>query len=359
MRQLPVEYGGDFHLSDKASCDTVVEDSSERVFLRCGRDALRLVRNQLNESCDTIIMPSLCCQSMEQPFLEAGWNVRHYAVDESLRIDIDSLALIAKKNPNSAFLYLNYYGKRSISQEHILGLKEDFNLTVIKDSTHDIQSMQKMSDPLVDDYEIASIRKWVPIPDGAFAFSKKKLDVSTVDSSDEQHESIKLAAMQRKAQYLRGEDIAKSSFLDDFAHCRILLETDLSIRSMGFESRKILGEVDWPTVMAKREENASHLTQLLLLEGIDMKFCDLRIPLYLPVVFPNQRDEMQKELAMRNVYCPVLWPLSKEASRCSGYGSYFAEHMLAVPCDQRYTKTDMDYIAHVIAEVCKTRLKQR
>ena len=66
--------------------------------------------------------------------------------------------------------------------------------------------------------------------------------------------------------------------------------------------------------------------------------------LYFPILVKH-RDALQKKLAERNIYCPVIWPVPQEAQGICDVAEYTAEYMLALPCDQRYSVEDMVYIA--------------
>ncbi len=55
-------------------------------------------------------------------------------------------------------------------------------------------------------------------------------------------------------------------------------------------------------------------------------------------------------MAQRGVYCPVIWPEPEAARGACAVSRYVTEHMLALPCDQRYTPEDMDFIADTLIE---------
>ena len=72
-------------------------------------------------------------------------------------------------------------------------------------------------------------------------------------------------------------------------------------------------------------------------------------PFSLPILV-NKRDEMQKKLAQKGVYAPVLWPICDEARATCPVSATMADMMLSLPIDQRYDWDDIEDIARIIRE---------
>jgi hypothetical protein len=75
-------------------------------------------------------------------------------------------------------------------------------------------------------------------------------------------------------------------------------------------------------------------------------------PFSLPILVEN-RDEVQKKLAQRGVYAPVLWPISDEARRVCEVSAYVSDRMLSLPIDQRYNYDDIEDIASIVLSICR------
>jgi len=58
----------------------------------------------------------------------------------------------------------------------------------------------------------------------------------------------------------------------------------------------------------------------------------------------NLRQQLQRE----KIYIPVLWPNVKENIYNSDVEYQLADNILPLPCDQRYTTEDMDYMIEKI-----------
>ena len=73
-------------------------------------------------------------------------------------------------------------------------------------------------------------------------------------------------------------------------------------------------------------------------------------PLYFPI-YAKDREDLQKFLAQRCIYAPLLWPIGEENEpHLSETEHYIYEHILALPMDQRYDRSDMKRIANVLMQ---------
>ena len=73
-------------------------------------------------------------------------------------------------------------------------------------------------------------------------------------------------------------------------------------------------------------------------------------PLYIPI-FVENRTDVQTYLRGHNIFAPVLWPIPKEVEQDINKDvSYIYEHLLAIPCDQRYSLDDMRKIVESFYE---------
>lgn len=72
--------------------------------------------------------------------------------------------------------------------------------------------------------------------------------------------------------------------------------------------------------------------------------------LYFPVLVKAQ-SIVQKKLAEKGIYAPVIWPLPKLAEGVCEIADDVAAHMLGIPCDHRYTDEEILQVIHIIKEV--------
>ena len=122
---------------------------------------------------------------------------------------------------------------------------------------------------------------------------------------------------------------------------------------MTTEYDALLRRVDFTTLLAKRRANVARLRErLAAIDGTRLRFLSghpEESTLYFPV-YLETRGDIQRAMAQRGVYCPVIWPEPETAHGVCEVSRYVTEHMLALPCDQRYTLEDMDFIAGTLIE---------
>ena len=122
---------------------------------------------------------------------------------------------------------------------------------------------------------------------------------------------------------------------------------------MSAEYEALLRQIDFPALLAKRRANVARLKKrLAALDGTRLRFLSEHpeeSTLYFPVYIEN-RGGIQRAVAQHGVYCPVIWPEPEAARGVCEVSRYVTEHMLALPCDQRYTPEDMDFIADTLTE---------
>jgi hypothetical protein len=70
-------------------------------------------------------------------------------------------------------------------------------------------------------------------------------------------------------------------------------------------------------------------------------------PLYF-TLYVKERARLQKLLSLNSIYAPVLWPVEDERVLITEDIKFIFNHLLAIPCDQRYDQDDMQRVAEVI-----------
>ena len=66
------------------------------------------------------------------------------------------------------------------------------------------------------------------------------------------------------------------------------------------------------------------------------------------VIYVNNRAVLQRQLAQDAIYAPVIWPVEDERVLVDDEVRSIYEHLLAIPCDQRYDETDMQRVVEII-----------
>ena len=364
------EFGSEFDLD--SNNDFIVSGINQPFFegvnfFRSGRDALKAIAVKYKGFNKRILLPALCCESMVNPFQENGYEVSYFKLNPDLSANTQDI--FSKLQSADVFLYMNYFGIQSLTDGILQLIRERFHAIVIEDTTHDILSPR--CNEFIPDYIIGSIRKWVAIPDGGLLFSKDQFEVF-VKEEDAFFSDIRTEALKNKSLYLKSGNLQlKELFRSQLVEANEYLSNDKSVIGMSPRSAKIMERMDFKKIAKVRHENF-----LVLAEGlkdmVGIKQLGLIVSkvtgnsidnapgkvsntgpnstiLYYPIIV-DSRDKLQKTLADSGIYCPVIWPLPKNAVSVCEVSDYISNHMLALPCDQRYGTSE---IGQIIASLKK------
>lgn len=319
----------------------------DAICLRSGRDALKAIAREFSPT--TVLIPALSCESMISPFELYGHKVCFYRLNSDYEIDKQDLeSKIPKKE--ALFLYMNYFGVESISDEALRNLQEKYkNLYFIEDRTHDL--LTERSSTFVPDFTLASLRKWINIPDGGLLWTKKPLK-SNLFEENLTFSQTRLKAEKMRNEFFRSGDIAlKKEYRKIFSSVSKLLDDGMVPVKMSKYSLEIIKATDWSKIKNVRKQNAQELIDAL--NSLPVGLIQSRSGLSdLYVAFTtNNRDEIQTKLSSKGIYNTIIWPLSKEQIEICDVAAATHNTMLAAPCDQRYTVSDMKFIGDEIARV--------
>lgn len=316
--------------------------------LRTGRDALKVVAREFANS--TVLIPALACDSMITPFEKYNHEVKYYKLNRDYSIDVEYLSsLILDKVSPILFLYMDYFGNKSLNDSQLNELKINFpNLVFIEDRTHNL--FVENRNQFKADFTIASLRKWVNIPDGGLLWTDRKL------MNKEFSEDLSFFESRLKAQCLRneffktGDELTKKTYRKVFSTITDSVDEDLLPGLMSQYSRELLKQVDFNLINEIRKKNASILISEL--NGFDFVQKKTGLGDVYVAIFINNRDEIQRKLASKGIFCTIIWPLSDEQKEICRIAKYTEEHILTIYCDQRYTSEDMKYVAKCIRRIC-------
>ena len=315
--------------------------------LRSGRDTLKAIAREY-EPC-VALLPALACDSMVHPFELYGHKIQYYLFNEDYSIDLDSLKT---GEGIQLFLYMDYFGRPAIKDVELEKLRKQGNIVFIEDRTHNLLVERKYT--FQPDYIIASLRKWLPIPDGGLLWG----EISKPLANDTTFCTTRLKAQCMRHEFLSsGDETIKTEYRKIFSTVSELMDED-EPSAMSAYAHSLAKQTDWDWVKRIRRQNSEELISILSTSPY-IRFIQ-NIPglsdLYVPFTVPN-RDEVQRRLSAEGIFNTIIWPLMDEQKEACKVAKYTEENMLAAPCDQRYTVEDMKIIGaeivRVIADVNK------
>jgi len=329
----------------------------DQCLLLSGRTAIDYVLDDISLDIKCVYMPSYCCDSMLQPFLERDIRVDFYEVvfnDKNIEYIIDY------EKPCDIFFATSYFGFSSTVMDSEIKVMKNRGVIVIEDITHRLLSNEMRCKEA--DYCIASIRKWFAVPSGGVAikqkgsFSKKQLKTPSKIIE------TKIKAMKQKASYIFNskEDNPipyniKEEYLDLYAKFNTELRFEYHDMEIDELSKKLIRVLDVGEVREQRCQNAFFLYNALknnqfIKPVIDTFDLTRDCPLFYPIRVKSEvRAELRKYLTINEIYCPIHWPIPNSSSLNDRTKKIYEEE-LSLVCDQRYNIDDMARVVNKIEE---------
>lgn len=328
--------GSDFAYPD----DDVRRSSTSNVasigqLVRSGRQGLALTARALSHR-RRVCLPEFHCESMVEPFVLEGYDLRFYTLDDDLWPDPDGLLEL----DDAVILVAPYFGREVpgvvLAAVEVLAGRESTSLVV--DETHSL-----FDKPLPADVRVASLRKLLPLGEGGRVTG---LDgFGTLASTRSQGYEKREEAMRLRASGTQHFDESRALF-----H---VAEEELEghAEPQGADPRmvELLRSLNLETMAARRRANAQRLASGLAEAGLGTVITPLTgygrgaTPAYLTCITPRPR-ELQASLAERQIYCPVHWPES-------GYGApgRWRSDLISFPVDHRYGSADMSRVVDEVS----------
>lgn len=342
------EIGSIFPLSDLMLVEAEskqVPFKEDRIYYSLCREALFDIAKALDVSNKTVLIPAYTCQTVITPFEEAGWHCEYYSITRDLRIEEQSVLTLIENHHPSLLVVHPYFGMD-------LNEKETALLTRIKDKGIDIvldltQCLFSTKQYPFATFIVASYRKWMPIPDGGYLknFSKDVI-ISQPENENEEFTDREIAAMYLRGQYFgNGEQRTKSISIRLSKAADAIAESNIAPLRMSHVSYNLLNEQDVESNKQKRFANFSYLNDNVQEGERITKVCKningvTTAPLYF-TIYVKDRPALQRVLAQDAIYAPVIWPVEDERVLVDDEVRYIYDHLLAIPCDQRYDEMDM------------------
>ncbi len=283
------------------------------------------------KSVKTILFPDFYCPSMIIPMKMARKKIINYKINRKF-IAVKS-NLIKNINKCDAVFITDYFGQRDFK---LYEIARKFKKVIIIDRTHSL-----LSDFCENgDYEILSLRKIFPVPDGGMIISRNKLAIS-------QNRPIEKAYMEKSySKILRYiyEKVDNSSMIEDYyVEFSQSSENKLLISNKNISplSLHIVNHYNIDKAKKNRIRNYMHLLKKLS-ENENINIAMDRMPL-IPQSMPiyiKRRNRIKTILHKHSIYIPILWRSKKS----------FSNELLNITIDDEYSIKDMNKICKVLKD---------
>ena len=275
-----------------------------------------------------VLVPRFTCATVWEPLGRIGLPGVPYGVALSLEPLLPEDA-----GEDDVLLLTDYFG---VSGEMVMRVASSFPGLVVVDATMALFSRYGgMRLPAAKWASFYSLRKFAGVPDGGVAVASFEIPLPEAVASSEH----------RVEPLLRRRDGGAWAALAAGEAAEAELSAPAS--RMSRLTRRLVQQVDWESIDARRRENYAQLhaalgpiNRLTLPETLPHgPFC---YPLLSGI--PGLRDD----LIDRGVALPLLWPEVIENCPAESSENELARSLLPLPLDHRYSSKEMDWLIHLI-----------
>lgn len=306
---LELSYGSEYH--------------KDAIRLNTGRNCLEYILRARGYK--KVYLPYYTCAVVLEPFVKLGVEYEFYHIDINLEIR-DKFTLKA----DEALLYVNYYG---LKQRYVESLAAKVGERLIVDNT---QAFFAQPVKGIDSYY--TCRKFFGVPDGAYLYTDKLLDVEL-----EQDQSYS-----RFMSLTKRIDLGAEAGYTDFRELSKTL-VGQPIKKMSNLTQRMMRGINYAVVAKQRRENYVQLHRdLVSSNSLDLPLEDDSVPMvypYLPSI-----NGIREKLIENKIFVARYWPNVLEWATKDDIDYLLAYQMQPLPIDQRYCLGDMERIVRCIKE---------
>lgn len=323
------------------------------VWLSTGRSsisfAIKTIEERNPQLKRTAVLPPFTCHTVIEPFLNNGYEVVHYPVNEKLETTDELILQCALDHDASVVLFHRYYGFHTVNNaDKLCDELRKRNKFSIEDCTQCLYDGNAKSSA---DFCVGSIRKWQGTPDGGFTVCREGNLNDKPEQTDVTLEQAKVKASYAKYRFLFEHEGEKPAFLQLYREAEDILEAQNVFQRISHTSEQMQSSLDVNYLCERRRKNFMILLEGL--KGVDMvhplfdSIGEDVVPLYFPMLVKD-RVSLQAHLVKHSIYAPVVWPKPDCIGKICKEADDLYQHLLCIPIDQRYGEDDMNRVVETI-----------
>lgn len=335
------EMGSDFNIDITNISEQNYNNFSEYELITSGRACLYYIARSLSDS-DIVLLPSYICESMIHPFDYK--KIIYYGITEQLKIDMNDLKNIVETNTVSIIIVINYFGIIDEKINELRCICDKNKITIVEDVTHSYLTTTETYGDIV----IGSIRKTLPIPDGAII----KINDPTIRINRlTTNVTLRTIFIFMKIIGMLMKNMFRLKFIwrPILVYVEQLLNTEMT-SEISTISRYIINKTDLKKIKRIRGDNYNRLQDRLKCISL---YSDIQLHFGFPIILKNngQRDIVREELIKNKIYPPIHWQVPKTVDEKYNESRKISNRIMTLPIDQRYDVQDMDRMAEIILRI--------
>lgn len=321
-------------------------------FLMSGRCANYLALSDFRQQHDHPVayVPLYTCETVIDPFVKAGYELIFYdfskdmtpVFDESVLDKIDIISICG------------YYGFSNYNRDFLKKCTEK-GICIIEDTTHSIFSSDGVYEGCT--YVVGSMRKWLGVSCGGYAIKKNGKFAPTILAPHEKHLNMRRQGLKTKTDIFTHPDLFEPSVSEDASKtlwdAELLLRKIYDIYGSDEESVNIIEHYDFTNLKQRRRKNyqylLAHCPKSSAYEIVFPYLDDATVPSHF-TLYVACRTDFREYLTKNGIHATSYWPVGPYVN-LEGHSdcAYIYDHVISIPCDQRYQEEDMEYICRVLS----------
>lgn len=324
------EYGGCLNIEiGSLGRDYYYSYKENRVDVDSGRSGLQYIIE--NYGYKRIWLPVYNCPLVEKRIREVSTiEIVWYNIDSRFKPIVDIKAL----QEGDILLWVNYCGimNKNLIDE-IVKLQEMSPVRIIIDNIP-----AYFSEPRMDVLNLYSCRKFIGVPDGGHVIGNNIIRKKLPTYSTAENYTYLLKAI----------ETGSNSVYSDYLESEKRFLGSGTAYGMPKLTRRFLESVDYDIIIKKRKENFLTLHELLK----NSNGLNIDISTNTPSVYPylTTKKQLRDMLIDNKIYISRFWKHVLINERSNDFEKNLAEYLIPLPIDQRYGKSDMNYIANKVIE---------
>ena len=297
------------------------EYHKDAIRLNTGRNCLEYILRAHRYK--KVYIPYYTCDVVLEPFKKLGVPYEYYHID--IHFEIRDRIMLKE---GEALLYTNYYG---LKQRYVEQLVAMVGNCLIVDNTQAFYAK-----PVAGIDTFYSCRKFFGVPDGAYLYTDKLLDMELEqDLSYKRMDSLtKRIDLSPEAGYQDYHNISKSL-------------VGQPIKQMSKLTQRVMQGIDYEVSAQRRIANYLLLHEALGNENnIVLPLEDDAVPMVYPYLVPE--EGLRERLIENKIFVARYWPSVSECTTPDDFDYILALQMQPLPIDQRYGEEEMCRIIRVL-----------
>lgn len=330
--------------------DSLVPAAGDLRYLMSGRCAnyYALKDILLTDQKKAAYVPLYTCETVIAPFIKAGYEIYFYEFTKDMTPVFDDSVI----DKISVISICGYYGFCNYDRDFVRRC-HDRGVIVLEDTTHSIFSKDGL-DPYCD-YAVGSLRKWIGVPAGGYAIKMQGRFSLTPKTPNLEHLAMRIESMEKKQAILASDypDEAKLQRASDtFWQAELMLRQIFDDSQSDERSVAIIKHFDFERLIQKRRENysylAGHIKSDKQLTVVFPELTEDAVPSHF-TLYAEDRADFKEVMERHGIHAVSYWPKGPLID-LNGHKetAYIYNHVISLPCDQRYGIEEMQYIHKII-----------